>query len=208
MMPVWLTLAVPYAEHAASISQRVLSAVLAEVEAARQCRRRRRGAGARVGSRMWVEHERVLAERDRLAEEMGLVADAIVEIAHTVSRIEICDREIRRLNATSTAKFGHIPLVLSGAAPRYHGLISGRLGLGRVRCCCGAAVARHKGAPRLWTAQWLRLRPSGEPLNRGLLCDRSPPAHSSDLKEITPAPPDARLIPIFSSHQCPVQMKV
>ncbi len=66
---------------------------------------------------MWAEHERVLAERDRLAEEMERMAEPIVQIAHTVSRIEICDREIRRLNATSTARFGHIPLVLSEAEP-------------------------------------------------------------------------------------------
>jgi hypothetical protein len=67
--------------------------------------------------RLQSEHERVLAERDRLAEEMERMAEPIVRIAHTVSRIAICDREIGRLNATSTAKFGHIPLVLSGAAP-------------------------------------------------------------------------------------------
>ena len=67
--------------------------------------------------RMWAEHERVEAERDRLAEEMERMADPIAQIAHTVSRIEICDREIGRLNATSAAKFGHIRIVLSGAAP-------------------------------------------------------------------------------------------
>ena len=67
--------------------------------------------------RMWAEHGRVLAERDRLAEEMARMADLIAQIAHAVSRIAICDREIGRLNATSTAKFGYIPLVLSGAAP-------------------------------------------------------------------------------------------
>ena len=66
--------------------------------------------------RMWAEHERVLAERDRLAEEMERMADPIAQIAYTVSRIEICDREIGRLNA-STARFGYIPLVLSGTAP-------------------------------------------------------------------------------------------
>ena len=33
------------------------------------------------------------------------------------SQIDACDREIGRLNAISTAKFGHIPIVLSGAAP-------------------------------------------------------------------------------------------
>jgi hypothetical protein len=67
--------------------------------------------------RLQAEHERVLAERDRLAEEMERMAEPIAQIAHTVSRIAICDREIGRLNATSAAKFGHIPLVLSGAAP-------------------------------------------------------------------------------------------
>ena len=45
------------------------------------------------------------------------MAGPIVKIAHTVSRIEICDREIGRLNAISAAKFGHIRIVLSGAAP-------------------------------------------------------------------------------------------
>ena len=65
--------------------------------------------------RLWAEHERVLDERDRLAEEMGRMADAIAQIAHTVRRIDICDREIRRLNATT--RFGYIRPVLSGAAP-------------------------------------------------------------------------------------------
>jgi hypothetical protein len=67
--------------------------------------------------RMWAEHERVLDERDRLAEEMERMAEPIMQIAHLVSQIEACDRQIRRLNATSTARFDHIPLVLSGAAP-------------------------------------------------------------------------------------------
>ena len=67
--------------------------------------------------RMQAEHERVSAERDRLAEEMERMADPIAQIAHTVSRIAICDREIGRLNATSTARFGYVRPVLSGAAP-------------------------------------------------------------------------------------------
>ena len=67
--------------------------------------------------RLQVEHERVEAERDRLAEEMERMAEPILRIAHTVRRIEICDREIGRLNAISAAKFGHIRMVLSGAAP-------------------------------------------------------------------------------------------
>jgi hypothetical protein len=38
--------------------------------------------------RMSVEHERVLAERDRLAEEMESMAGPIAQIAHTVSNTE------------------------------------------------------------------------------------------------------------------------
>lgn len=67
--------------------------------------------------RLQAEHERVLAERDRLAEEMEGMAEPIVRIARTISEIAICDREIGRLNATSALRFGHILLVLSGAAP-------------------------------------------------------------------------------------------
>jgi chromosome segregation ATPase len=67
--------------------------------------------------RLQAEHERVSAERDRLAEEMERTADPIAQIAHLVRQIEACDREIGRLNATSAAKFGHIRIVLSGAAP-------------------------------------------------------------------------------------------
>jgi hypothetical protein len=67
--------------------------------------------------RMLAEHERVLAERDRLAEEMECMAGPIMKIAHTVSRIAVCDREIGRLNAISALRFGYIRPVLSGAAP-------------------------------------------------------------------------------------------
>jgi hypothetical protein len=66
---------------------------------------------------MWAEHERVLAERDRLAGEMESMAEPIMQIAHLVSRIEACDREIGRLNATSKSRFGYIRPVLLGAAP-------------------------------------------------------------------------------------------
>jgi hypothetical protein len=67
--------------------------------------------------RMWVEHERVLAERDRLADEMERMAEPIMQIAHLVSRIEACDREIGRLNATAAFRHGPISLVLAVAAP-------------------------------------------------------------------------------------------
>ena len=64
-----------------------------------------------------AEHERVSAERDSLAEEMERMAEPIAQIAHTASKIAICDREIGRLNATSTSRCGYIRPVLSGAAP-------------------------------------------------------------------------------------------
>jgi hypothetical protein len=67
--------------------------------------------------RLQAEHERVLAERDWLAEEMERMAGPMAQIAHLVRQVEACDREIGRLNATSTARFGHIRIVLSGAAP-------------------------------------------------------------------------------------------
>ena len=77
--------------------------------------------------RMWAEHERVLDERDRLAEEMERMADPIAQIAHLVRQIEACDREIGRLNAISAAKFGHIRMVLSGAAPAISALFQDAL---------------------------------------------------------------------------------
>jgi hypothetical protein len=89
--------------------------------------------------RLQAEHERVLAERDWLAEEMERMAGPMAQIAHLVRQIEACDREIGRLNAISAAKFGHIRIVLSGSA-RYHGPVSGRLGLGHVHSGCGAAA--------------------------------------------------------------------
>jgi hypothetical protein len=64
-----------------------------------------------------AEHNRVSAERDRLAQEMGSMAEPIVRIAHLVTEIEACDREIGRVNATSALGFGYIRPVLSGSAP-------------------------------------------------------------------------------------------
>ena len=66
--------------------------------------------------RMWAEHEPVRAERDRLAREMEGMAEPIMQIAHLVSQIEACDREIGRLNATSALRHGHIAPVLIGSA--------------------------------------------------------------------------------------------
>jgi predicted RNase H-like nuclease (RuvC/YqgF family) len=63
------------------------------------------------------EHQRVSAERERLAAEFGRMTEAIVEIGRLVREIDLCDREIGRLNATSAMQQGYIPLVLSGAAP-------------------------------------------------------------------------------------------
>jgi hypothetical protein len=64
-----------------------------------------------------AEHEQVLAERNRLGEEMEDMAAPIARIAHLVSKIEACDREIGRINATSALGLGYIPLVLSRAGP-------------------------------------------------------------------------------------------
>jgi hypothetical protein len=64
-----------------------------------------------------AEHEQVLAERNRLAEEMGRMAEPIMRIAHLAAKIEACDREIGRINATSALALGYVPLVLLGAAP-------------------------------------------------------------------------------------------
>jgi hypothetical protein len=61
-----------------------------------------------------AEHDRVLAERNRLAEEMERMAEPIVLIAQFVRQIALCDREVGRVNALG---LGHIPMVLSGAAP-------------------------------------------------------------------------------------------
>jgi hypothetical protein len=64
-----------------------------------------------------AQHDRVLAERNRLAEEMERMAEPMVQIAHLVSEIEACDRDVGRVNATSALGLGYIPLVLSGAVP-------------------------------------------------------------------------------------------
>jgi hypothetical protein len=64
-----------------------------------------------------ADHERVSAERAKLAEAMDRMPEPIVQIAQLVRQIDLCDRQIGRLNATSRVKLGHIPLVLSGAAP-------------------------------------------------------------------------------------------
>jgi hypothetical protein len=61
--------------------------------------------------------ERLSAERNRLAEQMERMAKPIVQVAHLVRQIDLCNREIGRVNATSALGLGYIPLVLSGAAP-------------------------------------------------------------------------------------------
>ncbi len=63
-----------------------------------------------------ANHERVSAERNRLAEEMSRMIEPIVQVAHLVRQIDLCDRQSGRLNATSV-RLGHIRPVLSGAAP-------------------------------------------------------------------------------------------
>jgi hypothetical protein len=48
---------------------------------------------------------------------MDRMVEQIVRIADLVRQIDLCDREIGRINATSTSGFGYIRLVLSDAAP-------------------------------------------------------------------------------------------
>jgi hypothetical protein len=69
-----------------------------------------------------AEHDRVLARRNRLAEEMKGMAESIMNIADLVREIDECEREIGPINATSTLQLGYIPLVLSGAAPAIRAL--------------------------------------------------------------------------------------
>jgi hypothetical protein len=45
------------------------------------------------------------------------MVEPIMGIAHLVTKVEACDREVGRVNATSALRHGYIPLVLSGAAP-------------------------------------------------------------------------------------------
>jgi hypothetical protein len=47
---------------------------------------------------------------------LGMV-EPIVRIAHLVRKIDFCDREIARLNATSALRHCHITPVLMGSAP-------------------------------------------------------------------------------------------
>jgi hypothetical protein len=69
-----------------------------------------------------AEHDRVLARRNRLAEEMKGMAESIMNIADLVREIDECEREIGRINATSALTLGYIPIVLSGAAPAIRAL--------------------------------------------------------------------------------------
>jgi hypothetical protein len=48
---------------------------------------------------------------------MERMAEPIMQIAHLVSQIEACDREIGRWNARAALRHGRIPLVLAGATP-------------------------------------------------------------------------------------------
>jgi hypothetical protein len=61
-----------------------------------------------------AEHERVSAERDRLAAESEGKAKPIAEVAGLVAQIDACDREIRNLNATTGLALGYIRPALAG----------------------------------------------------------------------------------------------
>jgi hypothetical protein len=62
-------------------------------------RRLSQRVGAREVDRLRrAELERVFGERNRLGEEMARMVEPIVQIAHLVSRVDVCDHEIRSLN--------------------------------------------------------------------------------------------------------------
>jgi hypothetical protein len=114
-----------------------------------------------------AEHDRVLAEPNRLAEEMSYIAEPIARIAHLVSQIEACDREVGRVNATSALGLGHIPMVLSVAAPAIRALISRRRGVGRFRRGREAAV-QSGGAGRAKASEHRRRTPAADAVVAGL----------------------------------------
>jgi hypothetical protein len=71
------------------------------VEVAKRLASRIVDAAAREAARLRrAELERVLAERNQLAEEMARMRGPIVQMARLVSKIEACHREIKSLNFT------------------------------------------------------------------------------------------------------------
>jgi hypothetical protein len=77
--------------------------------------------------RMRAEHERVEAERDKLAGEMNRMVKPILQIAHLVIEIEAVDGLIGRMNAISALEHGHIAPVLLGSPPAVQVLIADAL---------------------------------------------------------------------------------
>ena len=70
-------------------------------EVARRLAPRVAEAAAREAARLRrSELERVTSERNRLAEEMRLMREPIIEVAHLVKRIDALDREVRGLGFT------------------------------------------------------------------------------------------------------------
>jgi hypothetical protein len=55
------------------------------------------------------------------------MAEPIAQIAHLVRQIDLCDRDIGRINATSTSGPSYVPLVLSGAVPSIRALFQDAL---------------------------------------------------------------------------------
>ena len=81
-------------------------------EAARQLAQRVGALRAREADRRRrAELERVLAERNRLAEEMARMREPIIEVARLISRIDALDREAKSLN------FSQVRPVLASAPP-------------------------------------------------------------------------------------------
>ena len=69
-----------------------------------------------------AEHERVSVERNRLADEMERMAGPIVQLAHLVRQIDLCDREVGRVNATSALALGYIQVIDPEAFAEYCGV--------------------------------------------------------------------------------------
>jgi hypothetical protein len=93
---------------------------------------------------LWEQHDRLTGERARLAEAMGSMADAIVQIAHIASQAAACDREIGQLNAKARGVIPHINMVLSGSAPPIQALFAEFL----IWDTCAEIARRWKPSPK------------------------------------------------------------
>jgi hypothetical protein len=103
-----------------------------------------------------AEHQRILAERTRLAEEMGRFAEPILEIARLLAKIDLFDQEIRSYNLRPT-RLGYVRPVLSGDASVVEILLQD----GPIRGAFTDLVARQ--SPKATKAVVAALAPSATP---------------------------------------------